>query len=364
MTRTRLLILVIVALIGLLLALWASYAQRPRDGLDSQVQQLLLPGLREDINQLQQVKIIGAANQVLVTLRRSDSGWQIEERDDWPANRAQLRILLLGLADARLLQPRTTQMQHYAALGVEDVDDVAASGIALELLGPNEPITLIVGHLDARQQGTFVRRSGELQSWLVSGAISASRRPADWLDEHGIEIDPREVASMQLLGADGDVFIHREAPAHGFVIDSLPNGRVAAAEHVLQSFASALDSLRLQDIQSRRDPPANGLVNAHFTTFDGLVVTVQGWRENGRAFVNIDASSGQPVQSDAAANDSEGPAEELVAQTGAGQGEYNGAPAHQRAEGINAQLGRHTLVVPPFQLDALDRSLNDLSTTE
>lgn len=361
MTRGRLSALAVAALAALLLALWASHAQRPHGGVDPQLPERLLPDLRNDINQLQQINIIGAGHQRLVTLRHVDGVWQVDQRDGWPADRTQLRKLLGSLADARLTQPRTRQARHHAALGVQDIADPAASGVALELLGPGKPLALVIGQLDPRQQGTFVRHADEAQSWLVSTAINVPRRPEDWLAGPDIGMPADDVARMQLLRADGNVLIQRDTPGQDFHIGNLPTGRAAVAAPELLSLAGALDNLRLQDVVPRRTAPADGVVNVRFTGFDGLELTLQAWRDNGRALLNIDASASRSGGNPSPGN-APRPAGEAAESAKLEQGDSVDTAAARRAQRINAALATRTLVVLPFQLDALDRSMDSLST--
>lgn len=362
MTYGRLTALAIAALIALLLALWAGHAQRPRSENHSTPAQLLLPALRDDINQLRQINIIGAGNQALLTLRLADSVWNVDQRDGWPADKTQLRTLLLSLADARLIQPRTRQTQHHAALGVQDIADPTASGVALELIGPGEPVSLVIGQLDPRQQGTFVRRAEEPQSWLVSTTINVPRRPEDWLASPDIGMPADDVARIQLLRADGNVLIQRDTPEQDFHIGNLPTGHAAVAAPEPLSLAGPLDNLRLQDVVPRRPEPADGVVHVRFTGFDGLELTLQAWRDNGRALVNIDASASQSGADDPAPGNAPRPAGEAGNPANPEQGDAVDIAAARRAARMNAKLATRTLVVLPFQFDALDRSMDSLST--
>lgn len=366
MTRKQLLALAVAAVAGLLLALWINHASRPQGDVDQHAQPRLVPGLREHVDALHEIRIIGAGNERVVTLRRGDAGWQVADRDGWPADRSRLRALLVALADAALAQPRTSQPQRYAELGVEDVGSAAASGVAIELHGDGEPVKIVIGHLDARQQGTFVRRAHEPQSWLATTAITVPRQLSDWLDDETVSLDAGRIAAAHIQQADSHVHLHRDAPAGPLLVDDVPADRAPAAAHVLQSVAAALPNMRVQDVEPRHEPPAAPAFQAQFTTFDGLVVSVLGWRDDGQALVNVSAA----VQ-DMPAGDDPGERDAAAAMQSAGRevsddvdAGADGLSARQHAERINARLGNRTLIIATHQFDAFDKSMDDLTVAQ
>ena len=97
---------------------------------------LLLPDLGGDLDRITEVSVIGAGSQPVATLTRGeDGGWSVAEKDSYPADVEKVRQTLIGLAEARIVEPKTANPDFYDRLGVEGVEDDAAGGVAVMLTG-------------------------------------------------------------------------------------------------------------------------------------------------------------------------------------------------------------------------------------
>ena len=63
------------------------------------------------------------------------------ERADYPADEAKVRKLLIALADAKVVEEKTSNPASYATLGVEDMKGTGATGLRVELAGLPKPVT-------------------------------------------------------------------------------------------------------------------------------------------------------------------------------------------------------------------------------
>src|SRR5689334_13243834 len=99
--------LIAAALVALIAAWWISSAQKPISETAEQTKSLL-PGFREQVNNVDAITLTGAENKVLVTLKRGSDGWTIADKAGYPADLAKLREFLLKLADATVLEQKTS----------------------------------------------------------------------------------------------------------------------------------------------------------------------------------------------------------------------------------------------------------------
>ena len=99
--------LIAAALLALIAAWWVNSSQKPASETAEKPAQLV-PGLREQLNDINAITITGAENKVLATLRRGADGWTIAEKAGYPADLTKLREFLIKLADATVLEQKTS----------------------------------------------------------------------------------------------------------------------------------------------------------------------------------------------------------------------------------------------------------------
>lgn len=256
---------------------------------------LLLPGLDARINDVDRIELTGAGDRVLVTLQRQAAGWSVVQRNGYPADIGALRGLLLQLAQARLVEPKTTNLARYAVLGVEDVAQPKAGGVQVALHGAGDVPVLIIGRYDLHAGGTFARRAGQARSWLVAGDLRVDTDPAHWLDRAIVDIPAAQVREVTVKPDEGPAFTvyktHRD-DSH-YSARELERQRELAAPYAAEDIAAALTGLELDDVYpaSTRPRPAD-IKAAHLTfrTWDGLLVDADAWQQNGQGYVRLHAS--------------------------------------------------------------------------
>ncbi len=215
--------------------------------------------------------------------------WTLVERDNYPVRPQVVQGTLAGLADLRLVEPRTARAELYDRIDVGDPGENSRSiGITASDAEGHAVAALIIGKARTGQLGTagaarYVRRPGEAQSWLATGTLEIPAAPIDWLDRHLVNVARQRVREVVIEGPDRPgLRIVRDAPASGeFRIADLPADRRVDRQYRVDNVAAVLESVDLADVRS-----AAGLVPADaadaaeqprttFTTFDGLVVTVR-----------------------------------------------------------------------------------------
>ncbi|MDY0067028.1 MAG: DUF4340 domain-containing protein [Steroidobacteraceae bacterium] len=286
----KLLILSIAALVAITAGVWLA-SRGSSGGADGQ--RVLYPQLKGQLDSIESVRIYKAGDQRAVELRREDSRWKVVERAGYPADEAKLGRLVRAIADAKLFEEKTANPENYPALGVEEVSDAAASGVRVEIAGVQPPIDLIVGKAGPAGQSRYVRRVQEAQSWLVDADIDASASPAAWLRKDIVDVsaDRMQSATVSLTGKKPYTAAKDSRTAVNFVIANLPKGKKLTYESAPNTFATALASLTLNDVEPAgefegKKPQAQ----ATYTTFDGLVVQLDGWSNNEQRYIAVKTS--------------------------------------------------------------------------
>jgi hypothetical protein len=290
MTSRNVLVLVVVAVIAVGAGVWlASRQASSSSGERAQ----LYPDLKQQLDAVQAVRIYKDGDAPQVEIARKDGAWGVAQRAGHAADEAKLRKLLRGLADAKTLEEKTSNPANYKSLGVEDVDQSDASGVRLELTGPSAAVNLIVGKSGPGARSQYVRKAGEAQSWLIDASLDASASPESWLRKDILDVSADRVQAASVAHGEQKPYSAAKASRAdaNFTVTDLPKGKKLSAPSAANGLASSLSGLTLTDVQ-----PANAFgaarpdARATYTTFDGLVVQLDGWRRDEKHYVAVRSS--------------------------------------------------------------------------
>lgn len=266
-----------LALALLALALWLGESRKPSQ--QAAEEGPLVPGLEDRLNTLERIRVQPAGGEA-ITLERIEDSWSVANKQGYPADLGKLRELLLGLAQAQRVEPKTAVAMSYPVLGVQDVDAEGASNVQVSLEGAGQTVAVILGQNNPRGDGTYVRLKGEAQSWLVDRNLAAEKSLSGWLKRDLIDIAGNRIAEVEVQLPQGDE-IRIEANPGGegdFRIANLPAGREAASAYVADATANLLSGLRIDDVQPAaayshaEDVP---LTRAKFATREGLNIELE-----------------------------------------------------------------------------------------
>lgn len=127
---------------------------------------LLIPELKSAINDINSVIVTRPGDDSTTIIEKREDKWVIASRNDYSADVGKLRELLLALADARIVERKTSNPDLHDQLGLRDPEIEGSKGTRLELTGADFTYKLIVGN--AAQGGfRYVRIDEDPQSWLI-----------------------------------------------------------------------------------------------------------------------------------------------------------------------------------------------------
>ncbi|HKS89405.1 MAG TPA: DUF4340 domain-containing protein, partial [Stellaceae bacterium] len=262
--------------------------------------------------------------------------WAVVEKENYPASPGRVRRLLAGLADLRLIEPKTKRAELLARLDLDDPKNGKATLVQLQDRSGATVAELIVGKsrpdlLGSGDGGVYVRKPGSDQAWLARGALDVSGAIADWLDRLIVDVPASRIVSVALTGADGAALVlRRDAPGGGFTVADAPAEAKFKDETALQAPAAALADLELDDVRPAAvlPVPEGGVARAVFTTADGLTVTLRLVERDNVDWVAVEAAG-------------------------------SGAAAAE-AKDINARVGRWRYAIPVARAKLLRTRLDDL----
>jgi hypothetical protein len=364
-------ILVGLVVLVVVLAVLAVVGQRGDDGAPSSQGAALAPALDDALNDVERVTLTKAGGEVIATLVRRPESWVVAEKSDYRADVGKIRQGLVALAEARILEQKTSNPEYYARLGVEDVADAKATGIAIGFTASGRELpTLILGNAEGAKF-RYARREGEMQSYLIDRAPDLPRSAAQWVDTQIIDVRGERVREVTITHADGEVvtIAKTASEATNFDVANVPDGRELLYPGVANVVGNALRELKLEDVQTAATEEGSEDVRVEYRTFDGLVVTVRGREQDDQSWVTFEASfdpeATQPTAATPAsstANPAGDEAEADAAPAGSSATPSTAEPADVATETqrINQRVGGWRYRIAGYQYDQMTRRMSDL----
>lgn len=232
-----------------------------------------------------------------LTFKKGDKGWVIMERSSYPADRAKIRKLLVGLGEAELVEPKTRVPARYGILDLGDpasteakstlvtLADSSGKTIADVILGKRK-----VGAFGRGKAGTYVRRPGNPQTWLTNANVRASVDVAEWVNPVFFRIDPAKIASLTVTEPKAAPYtIVADAKKKGtFRFEAIPDGEKLKSGVSATDMAKALQTLEMTDVQ-KSEKPADGdkVAKAVLVTTDGMKLDIRLRRDDSDRWMTL-----------------------------------------------------------------------------
>ena len=280
-----------VAVIALAAGIWLNGRGDGGATVDG-VGDTLVPGLDAAINDVSRIRVHSGDD--TLTLARDGVGWGVAEKNGYPANLDRVRKFLLDLARAELIEAKTSDPQRYATLGVEAAADGGTQVDLETAAGPLAGASLLIGNSARVGAATYVRRSDEAGSWLVSGGLNVESDAGSWLEAVIADVPGERIQSVVIEHPDGErVSLSKAARDEtSYAVADIPEGKALRYASIANPIGSSLAGLRLEDVlpRSALNEEFTPVSTARFLTFDGLSVAVDTFERGEDRFVTLEVS--------------------------------------------------------------------------
>jgi hypothetical protein len=356
-------------------AAWVAYWRAPSTDVGTPP---LLPALAAHINEVTQVEISSRLNKTL--LKRDGDRWLIENRDDYPAIFENVKSVIVGLVELKILEPKTRKPDLYPRLGVEDVqsEKSASTLIALkDAQGQNLAAVILGKPREGGDEGPlahsrYVREQGQEQSFLVKGALEVSTDPMIWAKRDLMDIRGSRIREVTIEhpgdpGGQPAVIARRNKPEDiELGLQDIPDGYIPRSVSVVTSLSTALEESRFDDVRARHalNWPQQMVVTT-LRTFDGLTAIVRVAEIDGRKYAAFEFNADAQAASTPVPETETAPPVIAPEGTPAPAGETQnkaGPTVAEQAVALNAQVHEWAYVLPDYKFDMLTRTKDSLIT--
>ncbi|AFJ02604.1 hypothetical protein Q7C_1455 [Methylophaga frappieri] len=212
-----------------------------------------------------------------------EEDWVVADYFNYPADFDLVKRMLIDISEAVVIEEKTANEKQHGFLGLV-TNEAGGDALEVKLYDDDEMLAgLILGETRAitAQAGprqTFVRRSGEAQSWLAEGYLQISPLMLNWIDGEIMSIGRERIARVDIIQPDGSTAtLVNLGEKDKFGTPESGKNTVFKYEQLGYDIAGSLYQLRLEEVI-----PVNGfsrqgaeVVEATFITYDGLKVTSQ-----------------------------------------------------------------------------------------
>ncbi len=242
------------------------------------------------------IEITQGAN--TLTLVRDGNDWRLKEHESFPATDEKVRAFLVGLSDAELVEPKTRMKDRYALLGLADPKAKGASSRLVKLIDDHGKTVAeaIIGQqrrdaFGSGKTGTYVRRPGEAQTWLVNTQIDGGIAMRDWVKPRLFEARPREVKHLRVKSPgkeDLDIVLSVDGSEHR--LKNIPDGMKIKDVNSIDDITEAASSYTFDDVHKIDATPTGDKVSTvTLELANGVTCDFTIRRDGGVAWVTMNA---------------------------------------------------------------------------
>jgi len=249
----------------------------------------VLPGLAESIGQAQQVIVTSA--DASYRIERTQRGWAMRDRGDYPVLSARLNQLTRGLSDLRYTRRMTSDPAKHERLGVTDPRE-GGRGILVQIQDGRGAllVNLILG---VEPNGLYVRRVDDDQTWAAEGELPPLRDIAAWLDLNPVDIDPSSFARVEVQPAVGRAYILARDQADQPWRIATP-ALAPLSQSIVNAAAERLTQLSPVDVQPAPAIQGPAIARVRTTMFSGVAIEAEFIESDGRTWVKLVARAPTP----------------------------------------------------------------------
>lgn len=258
----------------------------------------VIPGLEDSIAGAQ--RIVVTSGEAAYRIERTERGWAMRDRGDYPVLAARLQQLTDSLKQLQFERRMTSDPSKHERLGVTDPHQ-GGRGILVQIEDSRGAllVNLIFG---VETTGTYVRRPDDDQTWAVrqgEAHLPPLRNVASWLDLRPLEMPPAQIARVEITPSAGRAYIlGRDNAEVGFGIVS-PAVQPLAQSSV-QEVAERIAQLSPIDVQPAPAIQGPAVARVRVTTFDGVMLDAELINSDNKTWVKLVARAVAPENEQAA----------------------------------------------------------------
>jgi hypothetical protein len=294
MTPKHFALLAVAAVVSLAVAI-ATYSASKPWSLATQDGGKLFPALAGEAANVATIEIAQGAD--TLTIERTGQAWALKNRGGFPASVEKVRAFLLDLTEADLAEPKTRLPERYGLLDLGDPKAKGAASRLVRLLDDKGAVVaeVVVGKsrpdaFGSGKGGTYVRKPGDEQTWLVDSDISAGTALGDWIKAIAFETSTDKVSKIT-VAVEGQPSYVIERNADGDLkLADMPAGKKLKFVNVLDTIVESASYLPFEDVRKAEAAAQGNAGTVSLEGADGLKIEIKIRRDGDAPWFTVAAT--------------------------------------------------------------------------
>lgn len=252
---------------------------------------LVFPDLIDQLNEVNEIRFSTVNSKYSLTFQNGE--WRVSEFDFYPSRPDIVPNFLIGLAQLRKTEKKTSDPDRFASIDLEGVNVAESRSVQIELLSESKSIlaSLLVGKQRPSVRNYLltefhIREPEQDQTWLAESGWAVPGNAIDWLDTEIVDLDQRIRKVIIEPVQNLPVIVSRnDHDSKDFSLDAMPDSHKVRHQFELNNIGRIFRRLNFDDVKRVSDWETGITISAQ--TYDGLKLVALFGRDELNNFVRF-----------------------------------------------------------------------------
>ena len=260
--------LVLITISLLLLAL-ISFLIQPRYETSIKRGEVIFENIKNQLNDIKEINIDNNKNKISII--KDQEKWHMISKSGYIVKNEVVRRNLIQISELRFFEKKTKEESLYSRLDLEYPNDEYGNSKFITMKNSDKEILIefILGK--KKNNGVYIKKLKDKQTWLTSGVLDMSSIEKDWLETKILDINYNDVKKISINHFNaGDSFsLSKDEKNENLLIDNLNKEQIPKSDLIANYLGYFFTNLVFNDVAERKNTVDNKIITKiNFELFD------------------------------------------------------------------------------------------------
>jgi hypothetical protein len=192
-------------------------------------------------------------------------------QQEFAADQKKLSLLMGALVNAKLVEPKTSQVNKYERLGLRSIEDADSQAIKVSVSAKSNKWQVLVGNEASSGSGFYVRKPKEKQTWLSDQKFDIDEVQSAWLNQVLFDFSASNIRTIKRLDEEQWTIEKTDDSANEFHLVDRQDSPLKY-DTVLEAYVDSLATLSFDELNEMDDAfwsTLRAVVELEFELFAG-----------------------------------------------------------------------------------------------